>query len=121
MYDRPMILPLVVLSVFAADSGFACDRAALAPAERKRHFEEVTPALKKQVKGLQELEQGYAFEFPLSALPLAAEWVMREHLCCPFLEITIRIEPEKNGKAWLQITGKPGVKEFVRAEFTLAG
>ena len=109
---------LLAVSLIAADSPFACDRSALSPTERKRHFEEVTPALLNSVKGVTELPDGYVLELPADAgaIQLAAEWVSRERLCCPFLDITLKLEREK-GKFTLQLTGRQGTKEFLRADF----
>jgi hypothetical protein len=45
-------------------SPFACNALALSPEVRKRHFEEVGPALLKLRKSTRELPDGYEFEFP---------------------------------------------------------
>jgi hypothetical protein len=45
-------------------SSFACNALALSPEVRKRHFEEVGPALLKLKKSTRELPDGYEFEFP---------------------------------------------------------
>ena len=97
---------------------FACDPVALTPVERKRHFEEVTPALRKLVQSVAELPEGYAFELPADtgSIQLAAEWVARERLCCPFLEFNLRLEGER-GKFWVQLSGRPGTKEFIKSDF----
>jgi hypothetical protein len=102
----------------AENSPFACDRSALTPAERKHHFDELMPAMRKLVKSVKELPDGFAFELPpeTAAIQLAAEWVTNERLCCPFLDIALRIERE-HGKFWLQLTGREGTKEFIRVDF----
>jgi len=42
---------MLILNTFKSDPrGLACDRSALSPVERKRHFEEVTPTLRKLVR-----------------------------------------------------------------------
>src|SRR5438445_4556537 len=109
---------LLAVSLVAQESPFACDRSALTPAERKHHFDEVIPAVRKLVIGAKELPDGYSFELPADAkaIQLAAEWVSRERLCCPFLDITLRLERE-HGTFSVQLTGRTGTKEFIRADF----
>src|SRR6266550_547089 len=67
-------------------SPFACDGLALSPEVRKRHFEEVGPALLKLKKSTRELPDGYEFELPAdkATWQLLTEWVIDERLCCPF-------------------------------------
>src|SRR6266478_1591910 len=45
-------------------SPFACNAFALSPEVRKRHFEELGPALLKLKKSTRELPDGYEFELP---------------------------------------------------------
>ena len=40
-----------------------------------------------------------------------------EHACCPFFDIAIRLERE-SGKLWLSLTGREGVKTFIKSEFS---
>lgn len=98
---------------------FACDPGALAPAERARH-REVTRTLLLQAGAPRELPDGYAFAVGAdpASLELAAEFVSRERICCPFLEF--RIEAGRGPDAWLVLTGPAGVKPFLRAELDLA-
>lgn len=101
-------------------SPFACNAFALSPAIRKRHFEELGPALLKLRKRTRELPDGYEFEFPAdnSTYELLAEWAFQERLCCPFFDIDLRFDRE-DGPLWLRLAGRPGTKEFVKAEFRL--
>jgi hypothetical protein len=48
---------------------------------------------------------------------LVAEWSAGEHLCCPFFDIDLRLERE-HGAFWLRLTGREGVKEFIKADFS---
>jgi hypothetical protein len=98
-------------------SPFACDRMALTPSERKRHFEELGPALLVLKSGVHELPDGYEFRFPSDrkTFAMVAEWVDQERLCCPFFDLSMRFEPE-GGPIWLRVTGRPGTKEFMRVE-----
>src|SRR5215813_15260464 len=88
-------------------SPLACNALALSPEVRKRHFEQVGPALLKLKKSMRELPDGYEFEFPASksAYQLVTEWAFDERLCCPFLEIGLRFDRE-GGPLWLRLTGR---------------
>lgn len=97
---------------------FACDRSALDSEARKRHFNELGPALRSMKKAERELPDGYEFQFPSDAktITTVAEWAAGERLCCPFLKIELRIEPEQ-GPFWLRLTGREGTKQFIEADF----
>ena len=98
-------------------SPFACDRLALTPAERKRHFDELGPMLLTLRKAVREMPDGYEFEFPFDAktFALLAEWSSQERLCCPFFDISLRLERE-GGPLWLRLSGRQGTKDFIRAD-----
>jgi hypothetical protein len=100
------------------ESPFACDRAALTPEKRKRHFDELGPALRSLRKSTHELADGFEFEFPADAATyqLLAEWVGGERLCCPFFDIDLRVVRE-GGAFWLRLTGREGVKQFIKVDF----
>jgi len=70
-------------------SPFACDAWALSADVRKRHFDELGPALLKLKKATRELADGYEFEFPADnhTYQLLTEWMFQERLCCPFFNI----------------------------------
>jgi hypothetical protein len=42
--------------------------------------------------------------------------VAGEGLCCPFFDIDMHVERE-GGSLWLRLTGRGGVKQFIRADF----
>lgn len=100
------------------DSPLACNRSALNAAQRKRHFDELGPKLRSMVLQARELPSGYEFRFPgdLPTFELIAEWSAGEHRCCPFFDIDLRLDRE-GGATWIQLTGRPGVKEFIRTDF----
>jgi len=102
-------------------SPFACNALALSPEKRKRHFEELGPALLKLKKSTRELPDGYEFEFSADnkTYQLLTEWAFQERLCCPFFDIDLRFDKEA-GPLWLRLTGRPGTKEFIKEEFNLA-
>jgi hypothetical protein len=99
------------------ETPLACDRSALTPEERKRHFNELGPAVRARKKSVRELPNGFAFEFPAdrATFLLVSEWAAGEHLCCPFFDIDLRWEPN-GGPLWLSLTGRDGVKQFMQAE-----
>jgi len=98
-------------------SPFACDRLALDRAARKRHFDELGPALRSMRKAVRELPDGYEFQFPSDpkSIAMVAEWAAGERLCCPFFNIQLRIEAE-GGPFWLRVTGRKGTKEFIKVD-----
>src|ERR1044071_9132369 len=73
------------------DSPFTCNAFALSQEVRKRHFEELGPALLKLKKSTRELPDGYEFELPTdkATWQLVTKWVIDERLCCPFLDIEL--------------------------------
>jgi hypothetical protein len=98
-------------------SAFACNRLALTPEQRKRHFDELGPKLRSLKKSVRELPNGYEFEFPAdpNTVQLVAEWAVGERACCPFFDIDMRLERE-GGSFWLSLTGREGVKQFIQAD-----
>ena len=105
------------LPLFAKDSPFACNLNAFTAQERKRHFEELSPALRRLRTGVRELPSGYAFQFPSDpkTFGMLAEWIEQERRCCPFFDISLQVERE-GGPLWMQVTGRPGTKQFIEAE-----
>lgn len=99
------------------ESPFACDRLALDPEARKRHFDELGPALRSMRITVRELPDGYEFQFPSDpkSIAMVAEWAAGERLCCPFFDIQLRMEPE-GGPFWLRLTGRKGTKDFIKVD-----
>ena len=95
---------------------FRCDINAIDPVQRQQHLA-TTVALFGAVQEIRELPSGYAFRLPNEANMLlkAAEFIMRERLCCPFLGFGVEVEPE-GGPVWLRLTGAAGIKPFIQAE-----
>jgi hypothetical protein len=98
---------------------FACDMKAMTPAQRKRHSEVLSPALKSAKVNTSELPNGYAFQFPSDAETFAtvSEWIGNERLCCPFFEFDIHVG-DSTAPLILRITGPEGVKQFIKAELS---
>jgi len=99
------------------ESPFACDRLALDPAARKRHFDELGPALRSLRKAVRELPEGYEFQFPSDpkTIAMVEEWAAGERVCCPFFDIQLRMERE-DGPFWLSVTGRKGTKDFIKVD-----
>ena len=96
---------------------FACSLTALSASERQRH-RELSEKLHASVKEVRELRDGYGFRLggEREAIILAAEWISLERLCCPFFGFQLEVGSEAT-PTWLRITGREGVKEFMRVEF----
>jgi hypothetical protein len=99
------------------ESPFACNRLALTPVQRRRHFDELGPKLRSLRKDVRELPNGYEFEFPADAstVRLLTEWAIGERACCPLFDIDMRLERE-GGSLWLALTGRDGVKQFIQTD-----
>src|SRR5580658_5934574 len=115
---RTFLLAMTVISVLGLgathESPFACNRTALSPEQRKRHFDELGPKLRTLVRQAREVTNGYEFEFrgDRATFELIAEWSVGEHLCCPFFDIDLHMDREE-GATWIRLTGRPGTKEFI--------
>lgn len=98
------------------ESPIACDMSAIEPDRSEQHISagrEIFVA----VTEIRELPDGYAFR-PSAEPDLlikTAQFISLEKLCCPFLRFVIEIEPE-GGPVWLRLTGREGVKAFIREE-----
>jgi hypothetical protein len=96
-------------------AGFCCDMTAMTREERGR-YEILRGKLEAAAVGVEELADGYALRLGASAIAAEEleEWTSFEKKCCPFLTLTT----EGHGETMrLGITGRTGVKEFIRAEF----
>lgn len=101
-------------------ASFACDMSALAPGERQQHIATIK-AVFGAVREIRERSDGYAFRLA-SEEPIllqVAAFVAKEQRCCPFFGFSIEVEP--GGRAlWLSLTGRQGIKPFIRAEIGAA-
>ena len=100
-----------------AEIPFACSLTALTAAERAHHSD-LSKELHGAVKDIRELDNGYAFQFSSEAktISMLAEWISLERLCCPFFTFQIEV-PSESKPMWLRMTGREGVKDFMRTEF----
>ena len=101
------------------ESPFVCNVNAMSASERERH-EMLSKKLFASRREVKELPNGYALQLSSDAATVqtAAEWITMERKCCPFFSFDLRLEAE-GGPLWLQLTGREGVKPFIRMEFGL--
>ena len=95
--------------------GFCCDMTAMTREERSR-YEILRAKLEKAVVGVADLVDGYGLRLRDGAIAPEelVEWIAFEQKCCPFFTLTAS---EQAGALILLITGRNGVKDFIRAEF----
>ena len=95
---------------------FACDMTALSPEQRARHHE-LAALSQSSLAAVHELSDGYDFEFvwSLEIYNALAQLTPLEHACCPFFDISIRIGA--NNRLCWRLSGREGIKPFIRAEF----
>ena len=97
-------------------SPIACDMTAIPPEQRQVHLT-TSKDLFSRIKEFRELPDGYEFRFASGpeVIMKLAEFISLEKLCCPFLNFVIQVEAE-GGPVWLRLTGREGVKAFIREE-----
>ena len=100
------------------ESPLACDMTAIAPDQRPQHLA-TSRELFSRIEEVRELSNGYEFRLAddPALISKLAEFVSLEKLCCPFLNFVIEIEAE-GGPVWLRLTGRDGVKAFIREEIS---
>ena len=98
---------------------FFCDLAAM-NAEQRARYRHVTQQMRATTPVIEELSDGYALRFNVdpSLCLIVAEFMTLERLCCPFLDLTLELVRE-GGPMQLKLTGREGVKQFLRAELGL--
>ena len=87
------------------------------PAEQRTSHLAKSRGLFSEIEETRELSSGYEFRFAdePNVLQRLVDFVSLEKLCCPFLRFELEVEPE-HGPVWLRLTGREGVKEFIREE-----
>jgi hypothetical protein len=100
------------------ETPFACSIEKSLTKEQREHKKQIAVKMEGARIETNELANGYVFRFRPEAVSFAevADWVATERLCCPFFDLAIEAERE-NGPLALRITGRDGVKEFIRTEF----
>lgn len=103
----------------ASQPQFYCNAKAFSPAERVRH-KELTDKILATRNNIVEMPKGYEFQFSPAKISMAelAQWTAAESKCCPFFDFHIDLEEE--GKLLcLRLTGRDGIKLFIRQEFNI--
>ena len=94
----------------------ACNMKALDRKQRQRH-QLLTAQLHAAVQETSELPDGYSFRLPSDegTIQRTAEWITLERLCCPFISFGLEVGRE-SGPLLLRLTGREGVKPFLKLE-----
>ena len=94
----------------------ACDFTAIDREHRAQHIA-TTQQLFGLVEEVHELPNGYALRLPSDSNTFlqAARFTAHERECCPFFHFELALDPE-GGPFWLRLTGRAGVKQFLRDE-----
>jgi arsenate reductase (thioredoxin) len=100
------------------ESSLACDMTAIPADQRPVHMAR-SRELFSQIQETRELSNGYEFRLADGPhlLKNLADFISLEKLCCPFLHFVIEVEA-KNGPVWLRLSGREGVKDFIREEIS---
>jgi hypothetical protein len=90
----------------------------LTDAELQERRRTVLEQVRSAVIETKEVEDGNAYQLLPSEDWLAdlANLVNLERQCCPFLRLSIIVEPA-NGPFWLELTGPLGTKDFLTTTF----
>ena len=114
-------MSLVPAAGFAAGPGpgsaLACDMRALTQEQRTEHAR-LARQMFAAVQERKDLANGYAFRFPAERWLEIARWADLERRCCPFFAFELSAAAD-GGALWLRVTGKPGVKAFMKEELGL--
>lgn len=94
----------------------ACDMTAIPQDQRQLHID-ASKELFSRIQEFRELENGYEFRFTSDVIVELAQFIALEKLCCPFLNFFVEVE-EESGPVWLRLTGRDGVKAFIREEIS---
>jgi hypothetical protein len=107
-----------VITVRKQESPFACSLEKTLTKEQRERKKQIAWKMATARMETQELANGYVFRFRPEGVSFAeiAEWVATERVCCPFFDLAIEAERE-NGPVSLRITGREGVKQFIRGAF----
>ncbi len=95
----------------------ACALAAMDDQQLSR-YEELRAQIESAVQEVAELPDGYGLRLADDAATIlaTAEFITLERLCCPFLKFDLEVGPQ-GGTVWLRLTGREGVKDFLKGEF----
>ena len=86
---------------------------------KKKRRVELQIIIRQKKASVIELKNGYSIEFSDTGVwVLVAEFVTLESKCCPFFKFALIWKAENVGVK-IEITGRDGVKEFLKAEMNL--
>ena len=79
---------------------------------------EVVRPLMASYQKLQELEDGYTFQFPGDSewIQKVVAFVTEERECCPFFTFELQFEPNL-GPIWLRLRGSVEIKAILRDQW----
>jgi hypothetical protein len=100
------------------ESPFACSLEKSLSKEQREHKKQIALKMESARIETKEIADGYVFRFRPEGISFAevADWVATERVCCPFFDLAVEAKRE-NGPVSLRITGREGVKQFIRGEF----
>jgi hypothetical protein len=100
------------------ESPFACSLEKSLTKQQRAHKKQMAQKMEGARFETKELADGYVFRFRPDGISFAeiADWVATERVCCPFFDLAIEAQRE-NGPLSLRVTGREGVKSFIRGEF----
>ena len=100
------------------ETPFFCSLEALTVSERAEHLT-LSARLVDAVFETAELSDGYSFQIDRARISLKelATWSEFERRCCPFFDFTL-VSGRESGSLSLRLTGRNGVKPFIRSEFS---
>jgi hypothetical protein len=100
------------------ETPFACTLEKSLTKDQRDHKKQITLKMAAARIDTKELADGYIFRFRPDVISFEeiADWVATERVCCPFFDLAVEAERE-NGPLSLRITGRDGVKQFIRGEF----
>jgi len=98
------------------ESPIMCVLGSLDAKQLDRH-QELRKQLRDKTQEVRELADGYAMRLPAEngMILSVAEFITLERLCCPFFGFELEVERDQ-GSLWLKLTGRDGVKEFLKAQ-----
>ena len=94
-------------------TSLVCNLGAFDASERQRYGQS-RQAIRAATRETRELADGYRLHLGAASEDFltAAEWIVLEHRCCPFLNFTLELTDTSD--VWLAVTGPDGIKAFLR-------
>jgi hypothetical protein len=93
-------------------TSLACNLGAF-DADELQRYGQLRQAIRAATRETEELADGYRLGLRTASRTFltAAEWIVLEHRCCPFLSFSLELK--ESSEVWLSITGPEGVKAFL--------